>query len=342
MPNAEVLWVGGKGGMESGLVERAGIPFKAIAAAQVHGIAFMRLPGNFVSLVRGFFEARRIIAEFKPDAMLFTGGYIAAPLALAGRNIPSLLCVPDIEPGLALQTLTRFAKRIAVPTEESKIFFDPKSDVQVTGYPVRSDLAQWTRDEARRKFAFADIFPTVLIFGGSKGARSINMALLGFLPELLERAQVIHISGALDWPAVEEARNNLPENLAQNYRAFPYLHEEMGAALAAADLVVSRAGASTLGEFPAFGLPAILVPYPHAWRYQKVNADYLAKTGAAIVLEDDRLKSGLWLTLETLLQTPEKLEAMRQAMRALAQPDAAERIADQLCALAGDKPDGQS
>ena len=111
----------------------------------------------------------------------------------------------------------------------------------------------------------------------------------------------------------------------------------MGAALTVADLVVSRAGASTLGEYPRFGLPAILVPYPYAWRYQKVNAEVLAKAGGALVIEDGKLKSGLYLTVEKLFESPEKLESMRQAVRSLDVPDAADRIAVQLIDLAGAK-----
>jgi UDP-N-acetylglucosamine--N-acetylmuramyl-(pentapeptide) pyrophosphoryl-undecaprenol N-acetylglucosamine transferase len=133
------------------------------------------------------------------------------------------------------------------------------------------------------------------------------------------------------------ARTRLPENVAKRYHAYSYLHDEMGAALAAADLAVSRAGASTLGEYPLFGLPALLVPYPYAWRYQKVNAETLAKQGAALVIEDAKLKSGLYLTVEKLLETPEKLEDMRRAMRALNTPDAAAQIAAQLIELAGAK-----
>jgi UDP-N-acetylglucosamine--N-acetylmuramyl-(pentapeptide) pyrophosphoryl-undecaprenol N-acetylglucosamine transferase len=115
----------------------------------------------------------------------------------------------------------------------------------------------------------------------------------------------------------------------------PYLHE-MGAALAAADLVVSRAGASSLGEYPLFGLPAILVPYPHAWRYQKVNADYLARRGAAVVLQDHRLDQELLSTLNVLMENPNKLKAMRAAMFELSHPRAAEKIASMLVKLAGE------
>ena len=175
-----------------------------------------------------------------------------------------------------------------------------------------------------------------MIFGGSKGSHSINMAVLHNLRAMLEKCEIIHISGDGDWQVVKSQREQLPVALASRYHAMSYLHE-MGAALAAADLVVSRAGASSLGEFPLFALPAIVVPYPHAWRYQKINADMLAKRGGAVVIEDEKLKSGLYLTVEKLLESPEKLESMRAAMRAMSVPDAAARIAAQLIELAGAK-----
>jgi UDP-N-acetylglucosamine--N-acetylmuramyl-(pentapeptide) pyrophosphoryl-undecaprenol N-acetylglucosamine transferase len=152
---------------------------------------------------------------------------------------------------------------------------------------------------------------------------------------LLEHVEIVHLTGELDWHTVDAVRAQLPPQLAERYHPFSYLHEDMGAALAVADLAVARAGASTLGEFPLFGLPAILIPYPHAWRYQKVNAEMLSEQGAALVIEDAKLKSGLALTVEKLLETPEKLDAMRAAMTSLRRPDAAEQIARQLRELAG-------
>lgn len=335
--NLETLWVGGEGGMEIELVQRAGIPFQAIPAAGVHGVGLRQLPRNLRLLARGVLAARRILREFRPDVLFFTGGYVAVPMAVAGRGTPSLLYVPDIEPGLALKSLARFAQRIAVTAEDSRRFFSRRARLIVTGYPARRGLAHWDRRAARRRLGLADDLPVLLIFGGSKGARSINMAVLSLLPALLEQAQVVHISGALDWPAVEQARGDLPKRMAGRYHAFEYLHEEMGAALAAADLAVSRAGASALGEFPLFGLPALLVPYPHAWRYQKVNAEYLARRGAALVLEDSRLTEHLLPTVAALLEDAQKRRAMRQAMQALARPQAAEAIARQLVELAGEK-----
>ncbi len=334
--NAEFLWVGGEGGMEAALVERAGIPFKAIPAAGLHGVGLARLPGNLLAMARGTLAARRILAEFRPDVLFFTGGYVAGPIALAGRGIPSLLYVPDIEPGLALKTLARFATRITVTAEESRLYFAGHSNIVVSGYPVRPDVAAWKRPQARKSLGLKNKLPTLLVFGGSKGARSINMAVLEHLEELLEDSEIIHISGELDWPAVQEKTSQLNAEQAKRYHAHPYLHDNMGAALAAADLVICRAGASILGEFPHFELPAVLVPYPHAWRYQKVNAEYLAKRNAAIILEDSKLKSGLALLVEKLLETPEKLEAMRAAMGSLKQPKAAASIAHELQALAGE------
>lgn len=336
-PLAEVLWVGGEGGMEARLVERAGIPFKAIPAAGLHGVGLNRLPGNLSAILRGIRAAEALLADFKPDVLFFTGGYVAAPVALAGWGIPSLLFVPDVEPGLALKMLSYFAKRITVSTEESRQFFPKKAAVHVTGYPVRPELAHWRKAIGRQRLGIIGEKPVLLAVGGSKGARSINMAILAHLELLLEQVEIIHLTGELDWPMVESAREKLSAEQARNYHAYPYLHDDMGAALSAADLAVSRAGASVLGEFPFFGLPVILVPYPYAWRYQKVNAEMLTRRGAALMIEDAKLKSGLALTIEKLLETPEKLDAMRAAMASLRVPDAATSIARHLLELAGEQ-----
>jgi UDP-N-acetylglucosamine--N-acetylmuramyl-(pentapeptide) pyrophosphoryl-undecaprenol N-acetylglucosamine transferase len=330
---AEVLWVIGEGGMETSLVERSGIPFRAIPAAGVHGIGLRSLPRNLWKLGRGVFASRRILREFKPDVMFFTGGYVAVPMALAGWKVPSLLYVPDIEPGLALNTLSRFADRIAITAEDSFRYFKRPERVILTGYPVRPDLKHWTRQAARRTLNLADKSPVLLVFGGSKGARSVNHAVLANLSGLVEMTQILHITGELDWPAVEIKMKQLSKTQTARYHAFPYLHKEMGAALAAADLALSRAGASTLGEYPLFGLPAILVPYPHAWRYQKVNADYLVRHGAAVVIEDGELSSHLLPIVKELLSQPQKLASMQAAMQQLAHPEAAAEIGRQILAL---------
>lgn len=333
--NLELLWVGGEGGIEAELIGREGIPYLSIPAAGVHGVGLRTLPKNIIKLARGVLASRKVLREFKPDVLFFTGGYVAAPMAIAGWRTPSLVTVPDIEPGLALKFLAWFADKITVSAPASTRYFPARTArVVETGYPVRAGLLQWERAAAREKLGLDAEKPVLLVFGGSKGARSINNAILDNLPALLERTQIVHISGKLDWKKVNAAQMSLARKQAQNYRAFDYLHEEMGAALASADLVVSRAGASSLGEFPLFGLPAILVPYPYAWRYQKVNAEYLQEKGAALMVRDEELKEKLLPLVNGLLNNSQKLKEMRTAMQERARPQAAEKIAARLLALA--------
>ncbi len=329
-----MLWVGGEGGIEADLVRRAGIPFEAIPAAGVHGVGVRALPGSLLRLARGIPAARRVIARFHPDVLFFTGGYVGVPVAVAGQRLPQAVFVPDIEPALALRLISRFADVVTVSTEESRDYYPPAKRVVVTGYPARPGLGATTQKDARLRLGLRADLPVLLVFGGSRGARSVNEALWACLPELLGAAQVIHITGALDWNRVPEVRSGLPVDLSERYHPYAYLHEEMGSALAAADLAVSRAGAATLGEYPRLGLPAILVPYPHAWRYQKMNAAYLEQRGAAVVLEDKDLKENLAAAVLELLEDRERLEAMRRAARALDRPGAARRIAAEIERLA--------
>lgn len=328
-----VLWVGSEKGMEVDLVRRAGFSFQGIPAAGLHGVGIQNMSGNLIQLMKGVVASRRIIKEFRPDVLLFTGGYVAVPMAIAGRSIPSLLYVPDIEPGLALKTLARRATVIALTAEESKQFFDSKKQMVITGYPTRSDLAAWTKAKALQKMGCSKNKKTLLFLGGSKGARSINRALFAILPELLTHCQIIHISGELDHTEALQVQSTLTHSQKADYHLFPYLHEEIGAALAAANLAVSRAGASILGEYPLFGLPAILVPYPYAWRYQKVNADHLVEQGAAVLIKNENLPAELLPRVMHLISHPDELSQMSKAVKALARPDAARKLADLVVSL---------
>lgn len=329
-----VLWIGGERGMEVDLLKREGVPFEAIPAAGVHGVGIRALPGNLMKLAKGFHTSRQILERFRPEVMLFTGGYVGVPMALAaalpmkGLTPPRrLVYVPDIEPGLALKLLIHLADHIAVTVEETKSYLPHRAKVTVTGYPVRGGLKKIERSDACRTFDLDPDLPVFLVVGGSKGARSINKALLVCLPQLLAEMQVIHLSGQLDWQEVEQNRQALPPEQLKRYRVFPYLHDEMGAAYSAADLALARAGASSLGELPIYGLPAILVPYPHAWRYQRVNAEYLESGGAAVVLRDADLGEGLIPLVKSLMVDTNRRLGMRQNMQKLACPEAARKIA---------------
>jgi UDP-N-acetylglucosamine--N-acetylmuramyl-(pentapeptide) pyrophosphoryl-undecaprenol N-acetylglucosamine transferase len=333
----QVLWVGGNGGMEEDLVKREGLRFETIPAAGVHGVGWRAIPGNLWMLARGFFSSRRILRKFRPDVLFFTGGYVAVPMALAARfpnHLKSLLYVPDIEPGLALKTIARFSDCITLTVEESEAFFPKHPSRVVTGYPLRQGLDRWTLSEARSFFALQEHLPVLLVIGGSRGARSINQAVVAALPELLTEMQVIHITGTLDWQMMEQARSGLSGDQLNRYRPYPYLYDEIGAAMSLADLALTRAGASALGELPIFGLPAILVPYPYAWHYQRVNANYLIKHGAAVQIEDSQLVDQIIPKVRGLMADKDQRERMSQAMHSLARPAAAARIASLLRELA--------
>jgi len=320
--------------METQIVERANIPCIAIPGGGVHGVMWMNAIRNGWELTRGVWVALGHLRRERPAAILTTGGYVSGPMAAAASwlRIPLLVYLPDIEPAQSVKAVGRLAARVAVTVEESRQYFDPHK-VVVTGYPLGERITRWTRAVARQTWGLPEDATVLLVFGGSRGARSINRALLSNLEMLTQAATILHVSGTLDWPEVQAAREALPEAVKARYQAYPYLHEEMGAAMAAADLVLCRAGASVLGESPHFGLPSVLVPYPHAWRYQKVNAAWLAGRGAAVVVEDADLPAQMGPLVQSLLKDKDRRTDMAAAARALAQPDAAWRLAEQLLAL---------
>jgi UDP-N-acetylglucosamine--N-acetylmuramyl-(pentapeptide) pyrophosphoryl-undecaprenol N-acetylglucosamine transferase len=313
--------------MEAEIIRRLDIAFESIPAAGLHGVSLKTIPGNLNKLIQGYKSSKKLINNYHPDVIFYTGGYIAVPMAFSAPRVPSLVFIPDIEPGLALKVLLMITRNIAVSVQDTKKYLSSRSNVAVTGYPVRDIFNDWTVDEAYETFNLSPTYKTLLVIGGSSGARSINRALLTSLPELLNKYQVIHVSGKLDWNEVSLADNSLTKALRDKYRPFPYLHEEIGAAMLIADLAVSRAGASILGELPHFGLPAIVVPYPHAWRYQKTNAEYLAKRDAAVIIEDGKLNTKLLPGINNLMDDDDLRARMRKSMESINNPGSADKIA---------------
>jgi len=331
----------GSVGMERDLIQRSGsatlfASFDQVQSGPLNGVSPLRRIQSAFKIGLGVLQALQIVQRHRPAALLITGGWPTFPIALACRilRVPIALFVPDIEPGLTLKVLGRLASAIYATTTATQPYF-PARSVTATGYPLRSQILSATRADAITHFSLDPARRTLLIFGGSRGARSINQALGVILPDLLaDGLQIIHIAGQTDWPTVSARRDLLSAADRERYHAYPYLHDEMGLALAAADLALSRAGASALGEFPAFGLPAILIPYPFAWRYQKINADWLADRGAALRLADEALDARLLPTILELFHDPDRLTAMHRASLALAIPDGADRVAQALLALA--------
>ncbi|MFC2023328.1 undecaprenyldiphospho-muramoylpentapeptide beta-N-acetylglucosaminyltransferase [Chloroflexota bacterium] len=327
---AEVLWIGSRGGLEEEMVRQASVEFVGLAAGGLRGQSLLTSLRNAARIGGSISKAKSILTRFRPDVVFVTGGYACVSVTLAAwrQRLPILIYLPDVVPGLAIRFLSRLATRIAVTSEESYQYF-ARDKVVVTGYPVRSDIFEMDKLDARQTLELDPNEPTLLVFGGSRGARSINRALVAGLHELLDICQIVHISGRLDSDWVAGYARRLPERFRSRYHHYPYM-VDMPKALVAADLAVARSGAATLGEFPAAGLPSILVPYPHSGQHQQANADYMAENGAAQVLPDPDLDQGLVPAILGLLGNGEALAAMRESARAMSRRDAAEAIARQL------------
>lgn len=346
----QTLWVGSRGGMEKELVMRAGIEFTEIDTGQLRIANPLKLVRNLARMGAGIRQSLAIIDRFRPDVCFVTGGYVCGPVVAAcwRRKIPVLIYLPDMSPGYAIRLLSKLATRVAVSFPEVAHWFGgeaPAGKAIVTGYPVRAEVAAAAQDRrlARAQLAAAmgasftepdgAELPLLLVWGGSSGARAINQATWGALPALLPLAQVVHIVGVRDWPLYEAwaAVHPLPAGLQQRYHPTPYLHEAMALALAAADLSVARAGASTLGEFPICRLPSVLAPL-HSVN-QADNARALAERGGAVIVEDADLPTQLAPVVANLLTEPAQLQAMGAALAQMAQPDAALRIAEEIVRL---------
>ncbi|MBI5955792.1 MAG: UDP-N-acetylglucosamine--N-acetylmuramyl-(pentapeptide) pyrophosphoryl-undecaprenol N-acetylglucosamine transferase [Chloroflexi bacterium] len=328
-----ILYVGGSGSLEQDIVSRGGLKFQGIPVrGGLRGLSPVRALANGLALVRAFGQCRRLIGAFRPNAILATGGYVCAPVVAAGwlAGVPSLVYLPDLSPGWTIRSLVPLARRAAVSFAEARRYF-PSGRVVVTGYPVRPDLFQSDKRGAREFWNLTPDLPALLVVGGSRGAHSINVAVGEALPELVELGQIIHVSGPRDEAWLQERRKALPPGQRERYRLYAYLYEEMPQALVACDLAVSRAGASVLGEYPAAGLPSVLVPYIGGHRDQERNAEYLARAGAAVVLPDTGLSGPrLHATVARLLDDPVALAEMARRARLLAQPRAAQNIVDEL------------
>ena len=346
----QILWVGRYDGLEQGLVERAGLSFRGIDTGQLRGINPLTALLNAGKMVRGVGQALAILKEFQPDVCFVTGGYVCVPVAVACklRGIPLLIYLPDMAPGLAIKWLSILAQKVAVSFPDAAAYFPGKA--VVTGYPVRGELVQAAQDRplARQKLADAlslnlglaesETPPLLMVWGGSQGSRSINKAVQANLAALLPVAHILHVTGTLDYDRVVGGLADLPTAWQNRYHPVAYLHDEMPLALAAADVSVCRAGASTLGELPVARLSSVLVPLPIAGGHQWPNAHQLADHGGGVIVADDALGTELVPALIDLLQTPARRHQMETALADLAQPAAAANIAKALVKLANMGP----
>ena len=323
---AEVLFIGTARGIENRLVPAAGYPLQLVRVGALKNVSLMTRAKTAFDLPRALWDAGRMLSEFAPDVVIGVGGYASGPAMLAAvlKQIPTLAFEPNVVPGFANRVVARFVSGAAVHFEETAKYF---RHAEVTGVPVRQAFFEIP---AKRGGT-----PTLLVFGGSQGAHAINDAMIRCLPELRRQAPGIHIihqTGERDYNDALAAY----QPLADSAEVFKFI-EDMPAAFARADLVVCRSGASTVAEITAAGKPAIFVPFPRAADdHQRVNAEALARSGAAVVVEESKLE-GVWLaeTVAALLGDPSRLARMTEAARELAHPNAARDIAAMAARVAG-------
>ena len=328
----ELLYIGRAGGAEERIVGAAGLPFVGVQAAGIRGKSPVEAGRGLLALAAGVDQAWRALGRFRARSVFATGGYASVPVAVAARlrSVPIVVYLPDVHPGWAVRLMAHFAARVAT-TSERALPHLPREKTVVTGYPVRSAFFAISRPAARERLGLPPRAPVLLVSGGSSGSRDLNRAVARHLPQFLSLAHVVHSCGPAFAPELRRLAARVPrDDLRQRYHLYAYL-DDMPAAMAAADVAVLRAGASTLGELPATGLPAVLVPGPFS--DQELNARYLAERGAAVALPNDRLDD-LLPTVQALFTDPERLRAMRGAMRDLARPQAAADLAQLLLEVA--------
>ena len=337
--DANILFVGADGRMEMERVPAAGYPIKGLPVA---GFDRKNLLKNFsvlLKLRKSLGMARKIIREFKPDIAIGVGGYASGPTLKAAQKagIPTLLQEQNSYAGVTNKLLAPKAGAICVAYDGMERFF-PADRIVATGNPVRKSLlgSTFSPAEARRQFGMDPDRPTLLVVGGSLGARTINETMQHGAPLLAEKGiQIIWQTGKLFFAA--RYAGDSGEKRMPGVLVMPFI-SDMAAAYAAADLVVSRAGAGTISELELLGKPCILVPSPNvAEDHQTKNAQALAARGAAIMIPDSECREKLIPAVEKLFSEPSTLESMSRAIREMAMPDSDEKIADEIARLIADK-----
>ena len=334
LEKSDILFVGTKQGLEADLIPKEGFPITTI---EVRGLERRLSWANVVTVYKtmgSLWHSRRIIKEFKPDIVIGTGGYVCGPILLAASlsGIPTIIQEQNVIPGITNKILAHFVDKIAVGYPEAGRYFAKPGKVVATGNPVRAEVVTANKAEGLAQLGLDPEKLTLLVAGGSRGARSINTAMLAVHKHFGGRSdiQILHVTGKSEY-------NSLVGNFQQqsidissfgNIIIRPYLYN-MPYALAAADIAVFRAGAIGLAELTARGIPSILIPYPYAAEnHQEFNARVLEEQGAAEVIRDAELTGErLIAAIEDLVNNRAKLQAMADASRRLGRPQAAKAIA---------------
>jgi UDP-N-acetylglucosamine--N-acetylmuramyl-(pentapeptide) pyrophosphoryl-undecaprenol N-acetylglucosamine transferase len=338
-PEVGFLFLGGRRGREAELVPAAGMPFHATPMPSLRDPdsrhAFLRTLG---SAPLAFFDALAALWRFRPDVCCTTGGIVAIPVTFAARvfRVPVYLWDGNALPGRATRLLSTFSSRIGVTYEQARRAL-PRGRTVLAGTPIRASLLKWTRERGREAFAVPAEAKLIVVSGGSQGSERVNDALWSALGRLVRHAYVLHITGDKHGARAESRRTNLPPELRDRYIVRTFLGDEMGGALAAADLAIGRAGASSIAEPLAFGVPLLLIPFGAAMEgHQDANARAMVETGAALSMREGELDGDRFTAqVSGLLDNPDRLRRMANAARTAGRPNAAQEIARELLSLGG-------
>jgi UDP-N-acetylglucosamine--N-acetylmuramyl-(pentapeptide) pyrophosphoryl-undecaprenol N-acetylglucosamine transferase len=327
---AEVLFIGTSRGMETRLVPQAGFPLELIQVGALKNVSLMTRVKTMFDLPRAIAASSRMLTEFDPEVVIGVGGYASGPAMVAAirRGLPTLAFEPNVVPGFANRMIARWVSAAAVHFEETCEYFP---HCRVTGVPVRAAFFSIPPRDVSSRISGT---PTLLVFGGSQGARAINQAMIESLPGLSAKVpgiHVIHQTGQRDYEQVLAAYQQ--SGISGEVHKFI---DDMPGTFGRADLLVCRSGASTVAEIAAAGKPAIFVPFPAAADdHQNVNARALERAGAAVVVEESNLGAAYLVeTIVALMADPGRLQGMSAAARSLAHPNAVEEIAEMVRRLA--------
>lgn len=323
-PNLQVQYVGTENGLEADLVPRAGVPFKSIQIAGLKrslSLENLKTAYWFLKAVRSL---RKDMAAFKPDVVIGTGGFVSGPVVYTAQQlgIPTILHEQNSIPGLTNKFLSKKADRVALSFKGSDVHF-PGANVRLIGNPRGTEVLQTKVDDAAVREQYSlDERPIVLIYGGSRGAEAINRAVTEAISALSNLPiNVLYVTGKVHYESVSKEAPS-----SENVHVHPYVYD-MPSLLACTSIVVSRAGASTISELTALGLPSVLIPSPYVTAdHQTKNASALVENGAALLVKEESL-TGETL-VEAIRQVLVKQEEMANASRALGFPDASDALAD--------------
>lgn len=337
----EMLWIGSYHGVERDIAHSHGVPFVAIQTGKIRRYISVRTITDLFRIPLGIGQAWKHARGFKPDVIFSTGGAVSVPTVVSGARIaPVLIHEQTAQVGIANKTSARFATRFAVAYEETAgIARRYHQHVVITGNPVRASLSAGNAASAREHFGFSAELPVIFITGGARGASPINQRIEKLLPDLLERAQIVHQAGPSvannDAARLKDARDAWPKTLQDRYVVQEFIGVEMANLYAITDLVIGRAGAGTVADLAILGKASILLPLPGTWGdEQRKNAQVLTNADGAIVLEqDDATPDRLLQEITALLDDPMRRNAMGANANRIARPDAASRLVDELLNL---------